>query len=84
MKGGTAGHKGLKSVLDTVGTERIMRLYIGIGKPAKKDDVVDYVLRKPLNHERALYERAIGRAADAVMSLQTNSPTQVMNEINSR
>ncbi len=84
MKGGTAGHKGLKSVLDMIGTERIMRLYIGIGKPAKKDEVVDYVLRKPLNHERALYERAIGHAADAVISLQTNSPMQVMNELNSR
>lgn len=44
--GGSArGHNGLKSIMSTVG-EQFGRLRVGIGRPAHKDEVPQYVLQK--------------------------------------
>jgi PTH1 family peptidyl-tRNA hydrolase len=42
--GGLAGHNGLRSIAELIGTRDFPRLRIGIGKPAAGADVVDYVL----------------------------------------
>lgn len=43
--GGTGGHKGLKSIIEHLGTEDIKRMRIGIGKPLNKE-VIDFVLER--------------------------------------
>ncbi len=48
--GGTAGHKGLKSIIEQLGTPNFQRFRIGIDHPRNKNlpiDVVDYVLCRP-------------------------------------
>ena len=42
--GSSAGHNGLKSVMTHVGSSDFYRLYIGIGRPAEGESVVDHVL----------------------------------------
>lgn len=42
--GGDAGHNGLKSITQMLGTPNYARLRIGIGRPAHKSQVSDYVL----------------------------------------
>mmetsp|Transcript_20796 Transcript_20796/g.38640 ORF Transcript_20796/g.38640 Transcript_20796/m.38640 type:complete len:150 (-) Transcript_20796:724-1173(-) len=42
--GSHEGHRGVESVLNSLRTKDVRRLYIGIGRPASKDDVVEYVL----------------------------------------
>lgn len=42
--GGHAGHNGLKSMIAHLGTNTFSRIRIGVGRPATKDEVVDYVL----------------------------------------
>jgi PTH1 family peptidyl-tRNA hydrolase len=83
-KGGSAGHNGLKSILRYAETDEIMRLYIGIGRPSTKSDVVRYVLEEPREEEEPLYDSAIGQAAHAIEQLPTTPITQVMNELNKR
>ena len=41
---GSAGHKGVQSIIEHLGSQEFYRVRCGIGKPASKDEVVDYVL----------------------------------------
>ncbi|HON42910.1 MAG TPA: aminoacyl-tRNA hydrolase [Bacillota bacterium] len=42
-RGSAGGHNGMKSVVEHLGTEEIVRLRLGIGRPEPWDDPVDYV-----------------------------------------
>lgn len=53
--GGEGGHKGLLSISQLLGSRDYWRLRVGIGRPAVKDDVTDYVLSRPGPDERAVY-----------------------------
>jgi PTH1 family peptidyl-tRNA hydrolase len=48
--GGNAGHKGLASIAEQLGSSDFMRVRLGIGKPADKSRVEGYVL-EPFNPE---------------------------------
>lgn len=43
--GGDAGHNGLKSITQALGTPEYRRLRIGIGRPVHKSQVADFVLQ---------------------------------------
>lgn len=45
--GGNAGHNGLASISDQLGTRDFARLRIGIGRPPHKGDVINWVLGRP-------------------------------------
>ena len=67
--GGLAGHNGLRSVAQVLATQDFARLRIGIGRPAHKDQVTDYVLRRPSGARRTSLEADVERAADALEAL---------------
>ncbi len=69
MKGGHGGHNGVRSVIETLGTEDVRRVKVGIGRPARKDEVVDWVLAPFTDEEREALEAVLDRAADAVLEL---------------
>jgi PTH1 family peptidyl-tRNA hydrolase len=64
--GGSAGHNGLRSIAQALGTPEFLRLRIGVGRPRRGDprDVADYVLAPFEAHEDR--DDVVGRAADAV------------------
>ena len=77
QKGRHGGHKGVQSVLDSLGTQAIRRVKIGVGRPTTKKAVVDYVLTRFDEEEIAEIEAACERAADAVLKLvEAHSPQQ--------
>ena len=45
--GGLAGHNGLKSIAECLGTPDFYRLRVGIGRPPHKTDVLNWVLGRP-------------------------------------
>ena len=69
LGGGLAGHNGLRSLRQTLGTADVLRLRVGVGRPGRGDrrPVADYVLAafEPDEDPQALVERA----SDAVESL---------------
>ncbi len=71
MKGSHGGHKGVRSVLETLGTVEIRRVKIGIGRPDRKEDVADHVLDRFRPEEHAAVDDAIATAADKVLALIT-------------
>ncbi|MHB1208139.1 MAG: aminoacyl-tRNA hydrolase [Acidimicrobiales bacterium] len=67
--GGLAGHNGLRSVAQTLGTHDFARLRIGIGKPPRKEQVTDYVLKRPSGARREELAANVAAAADALETL---------------
>lgn len=64
--GGLAGHNGLRSVAQTLGTNDFARLRIGIGRPPSKERGADYVLKRPTGARRLAQADTIASAADAI------------------
>ena len=67
--GGLAGHNGLRSLAEALGTQDFLRLRIGVGRPGRGDprSVADYVL-SPFDAEQDA-ETLVSRSADAVETL---------------
>ena len=84
VKGSSAGHKGLASIIRHLSTEQFMRIYIGIGKPENRYETVSYVLGVPLKNEMLLQRKAEEIAAESILNLYSATPEQVMNELNIR
>ena len=67
--GGLAGHNGLRSLAQALGTQDFLRLRIGVGRPARGDprSVADYVL-SPFEVEEDV-GALVSRSAEAVETL---------------
>jgi PTH1 family peptidyl-tRNA hydrolase len=69
LGGGLAGHNGLRSIAQRLGTPEFMRLRVGVGRPGRGDrrGLADYVLSdfEPVDGP----EELVVRAADAVETL---------------
>ena len=69
LGGGLAGHNGLRSIAQTLGTTEFARLRIGIGKPPNKEHGADYVLQRPTGKRKAELAEHVALAADALETL---------------
>ena len=82
--GSSAGHKGLVSIIARLGRADFLRLYVGIGRPSGRQEVVDFVLGPPAGPEAEDLERGVRRAADGVLALLREEPEKVMNALNQK
>lgn len=69
MKGSHGGHKGVRSIIEALGTDELRRVKIGIGRPPQRDQVTDHVLTGFTPEELPLIEAACQEAADRVLDL---------------
>lgn len=67
--GGSGGHRGIQSVIDSLQTAEFIRLRIGIGRPAPGEDAERYVLGRFAPAERTSLARAYDRAETALRTL---------------
>ncbi len=82
--GGLAGHNGLRSITQHLGTTDYVRLRIGIGRPPASQAGRDFVLRRPGKAERLELDDALGRCVDAVEQLLTDGVDATMAVVNRR
>ncbi len=80
--GGTAGHNGLKSAEQYLGSLEFVRVRIGIGKPPGRMPGADYVLRRPSAAESELLAVAVERAAEAVELIFASGLEAAMGLVN--
>lgn len=80
-KGSAGGHNGVASVIAHLGTPDFPRLKIGIGRPASKEEVVEWVLSRPEGADRAAFDRAVGKAADALEAVLDVGLDRAMTEL---
>ena len=67
--GSHAGHNGLRDIHEQLGTGDYWRLRLGIGHPGVKEEVVNWVLRKPIADQRSAIEECIERTLKAVPAM---------------
>ena len=60
--GGLGGHNGLKDMSAHLGTHDYWRLRIGIGHPGNRNEVVNFVLKRPGQAEQTLIDESLERA----------------------
>ncbi|HQG66916.1 MAG: aminoacyl-tRNA hydrolase [Smithella sp.] len=76
--GGDAGHKGLKSIVNCLGSADFMRVRMGIGKPAGRTPVEDYVLQKFNQDESDRLQQIIQIASEATADIIQSGLQQAM------
>ena len=64
--GSAGGHNGLKSILGVLGTDRVARLRIGVGRGDPRRDLADHVLATIEPSLRPVVDEAVQQAASAV------------------
>ena len=62
LEGSDAGHLGLRSIIESVGSSSFKRIRIGIGRPSDREDVVSHVLGSSKADDEVL-DRAVDDAA---------------------
>ena len=82
--GGAGGHRGVESVIESLGGKQFPRIRVGIGRPPGGADPVGYVLEPPSPGEAAILREAVERAADAVEILLGDGVPAAMNRFNAR
>ena len=73
LKGSHGGHKGVQSIMESLGTQALRRVKVGIGRPAAKAEVTDHVLSRFTPEEFPLIEAARTEAAEQVLKLLGSS-----------
>jgi PTH1 family peptidyl-tRNA hydrolase len=80
--GGSAGQKGMLSIIERLGTNQFARLRIGIGRPPGRMAASDYVLQDFTSGEVKALLPALERGADAVLTFIVDGLVSAMNQYN--
>lgn len=80
--GGSAGHNGLKSIEQTLLTEKYQRLRFGIGSDFPKGMQVQFVLGKWKPSEMPVVKEMILKSVDAIECFATQGLGKAMTEFN--
>lgn len=80
-KGSAGGQKGVRSIIEAVGTNEFRRVRIGIGRPPRGDPI-EYVLEPFARDEEPVAELACAAAADAIECLLVGGLSAAMNKFN--
>jgi PTH1 family peptidyl-tRNA hydrolase len=84
--GGHAGHNGLRSIIQSLGSPEFVRLRMGIGRPPAgfRGDVADFVLSGFSMDERIALSDVLSRARASVLEVLARGVTPAMNKLNTK
>ena len=80
--GGSAGQKGMTSILERLGTDDFPRLRLGIGRPPGQMAAPDYVLQDFSNADLTIISETLNRAVEAVLTFVSEGLDAAMNKYN--
>jgi PTH1 family peptidyl-tRNA hydrolase len=80
--GSAAGHNGLRSIEEVLGTNGYPRLRFGIGNNFPKGKQVDYVLGKWKEDELPLVRLKVDKSVELIESFATSGIERTMNQYN--
>jgi PTH1 family peptidyl-tRNA hydrolase len=80
--GGSAGQKGINSIIERLGSQDFPRLRMGVGRPPGQMDAAGYVLQPFQKTEKDLVTEFLERAADALDCFIESGLETAMNRFN--
>lgn len=81
-QGSAGGHNGMKDIIRKLGTDKFLRVKVGVGAKPKGWDLADHVLSRFTDGDRKLVDEAIEKAADAVEIMVSQGADAAMNAYN--
>ena len=82
--GGSAGQKGMRSIIDQLGTQEFPRMRLGIGRPPGSKGAASYVLRDFSGEDAEFLPSVLDRGVEAVLTYIREDLTTAMNLYNSK
>ena len=82
--GGTGGHKGVESILASLGTQEFPRLRLGIGRPPGRMEAADYVLHDFSRVELEALPTILDQGVEAVLTYVTEGLETAMTRYNAQ
>lgn len=83
-QGSAGGHNGIKDLILKLGTQKFLRVKVGVGAKPKGWDLADYVLGRFSASDRRIVDESIERAGDAVEKMISQGADAAMNEYNKK
>ena len=83
-RGSAGGQKGLKSIIERLGTQEFARVRLGVKPDHPVDDLSNFVLSPIRRRDREELEETVDRAADAVEMILTEGVERAMARFNER
>lgn len=80
--GGSAGQKGLASIIERLGTQEFPRLRVGVGRPPGRMEAADYVLQEFSKDDREMLPAILSRAGEAALVFINEGLEKAMNQFN--
>jgi peptidyl-tRNA hydrolase, PTH1 family len=77
--GGSAGQKGMASIIQQLGTQEFARLRLGVGRPPGQMDAAAYVLQRFANNEQEMLNLVLDRSEAAVRTFVREGLNTAMN-----
>jgi peptidyl-tRNA hydrolase, PTH1 family len=81
-EGGSAGQKGVASIIERLGTKEFPRLRVGVGRPPGQMPASAYVLQNFTKQEAEFLPEILDRAVDASLTWITEGLESAMNKYN--
>jgi PTH1 family peptidyl-tRNA hydrolase len=81
-EGGSGGHKGMRSIIDLLGTQSFPRLRVGVDRPPGSMDPVDYLLQPFARDEESQLREIVARAVAAVECWLADGILATMDQFN--
>ena len=80
--GGSAGQKGVKSIIEALGTNEFPRMRIGIGRPPGRRDAANYVLDDFDSADKEVLSQLLERGVQAACAFISAGLEPAMNQFN--
>ena len=80
--GGSAGQKGMESIIERLGTDEFPRLRLGIGRPPGRMEAPDFVLQDFSTTEMTVISETLNRAVEAALTWVMDGLNSAMNKYN--
>jgi PTH1 family peptidyl-tRNA hydrolase len=82
QRGSSAGHNGMESILNALGTDEFLRIRLGVAPERKVADGVQYLLSPFRKAQEQSVDELLDRGAQAVEVILKEGPAAAMNRFN--
>ena len=83
-EGSDGGHNGLKSIIGHLGSKQFVRLRLGVGRPANRDETVEFVLNQFNPQEKKQLPAIIEDAVNCCCLWLSEGTSKAMSQFNKR
>ena len=80
--GGHGGHKGVRSIIEQIGSADFLRIKVGIDKPERPAEGADYVLSPFDDEQLPLVEEGMDQASEAIEAIIVSGKDKAMSRYN--